>query len=85
MATKFRRASFGCASVAGALAAGLVTGSSPRSAAAIELSVHDGEVSGSFDTTITVGAALRVQDRDPDLIGVVNGGMRTLSTSTTAI
>jgi len=60
--------------MAGALAAVLVTGSSPRGAAAIELSIRDGEIAGNLDTTITLGAALRVQDRDPDLIGVVNGG-----------
>ncbi|HYC03604.1 MAG TPA: DUF1302 domain-containing protein [Azospirillaceae bacterium] len=33
-----------------------------------------GELTGSFDTTITVGATFRVQDRDPDLIGRANGG-----------
>jgi hypothetical protein len=33
-----------------------------------------GDFSGSFDTTLTLGALFRVQDRDPDLIGVANGG-----------
>lgn len=33
-----------------------------------------GELSGSFDTTLTMGALFRVQGRDPDLIGVANGG-----------
>lgn len=33
-----------------------------------------GELSGSFDTTITAGALFRVEGRDPDLIGVANGG-----------
>lgn len=33
-----------------------------------------GDLSGSFDTTLTLGALFRVQDRDPDLIGVANGG-----------
>lgn len=74
MRMEFRRAPFGCALVAGAVAAGLVTASSQRSVGAIELSVHDGEIAGNLDTTITLGAALRVQDRDPDLIGVANGG-----------
>jgi len=60
--------------VAGALAVVLVTSSSPRWVHAIELSSDDGEITGNLDTTITLGASLRVQDRDPDLIGVVNGG-----------
>ena len=41
---------------------------------AIELELFDGEVTGSFDTTVTTGMLLRTQDRDEDLIGVANGG-----------
>ena len=33
-----------------------------------------GELSGSFDTTITLGALFRIQDQDPDLIGRANVG-----------
>ncbi|WP_162306057.1 DUF1302 domain-containing protein [Oleisolibacter albus] len=33
-----------------------------------------GDLSGSFDTTLTLGALFRVQSADPDLIGVANGG-----------
>jgi hypothetical protein len=33
-----------------------------------------GDFKGSFDTTLTVGALFRVQDRDPDLVGFANGG-----------
>jgi hypothetical protein len=47
---------------------------SPAFAEAAELPFHDSEVTGSFDTSITLGAAFRVQHRDEDLIGVVNGG-----------
>jgi hypothetical protein len=35
---------------------------------------ESGEVKGSFDTTISVGASWRMQDRDPALIGITNGG-----------
>ncbi|MGP1397997.1 MAG: DUF1302 domain-containing protein [Inquilinaceae bacterium] len=35
-----------------------------------------GEVSGSFDTTVTAGLSFRVADRDPRLIGIANGGTR---------
>lgn len=38
------------------------------------VSFNRGELSGSFDTTLTMGALFRVQGRDPDLIGVANGG-----------
>ncbi|MDG5495552.1 DUF1302 domain-containing protein [Niveispirillum sp. BGYR6] len=38
------------------------------------VSFNRGDLSGSFDTTLTLGALFRVQDRDPDLIGVANGG-----------
>ena len=65
MRMRLRRASFGCAFAAGAAAAVLVTASSPRCVRAIELSVHDGEIAGNFDTTITLGAALRVQTAIP--------------------
>lgn len=33
-----------------------------------------GEVSGSLDTTVSWGQNYRVSDRDPDLIGIANGG-----------
>jgi Protein of unknown function (DUF1302). len=34
----------------------------------------DGDLTGSFDTTLTAAAAWRVQARDPALIGIANGG-----------
>jgi len=34
----------------------------------------NGEVSGSFDTTVSVGAAWRVEKRDRSLVGIANGG-----------
>ena len=33
-----------------------------------------GEVTGSFDTTVSAGASWRMQGRDPTLVGIVNGG-----------
>jgi hypothetical protein len=33
-----------------------------------------GEITGSFDSTYSIGGALRTESRDPRLIGVVNGG-----------
>ncbi len=45
-----------------------------RSAWPIEYRSEDGEFAGHLDTTITLGASLRVQNRDPGLVGVVNGG-----------
>jgi hypothetical protein len=35
---------------------------------------ESGEVKGSFDTTLSLGATWRMQDRDPSLIGITNGG-----------
>lgn len=40
--------------------------------AAVEFSY--GKVSGSFDTTLTLGTTIRVQKRDSDLVGQANGG-----------
>jgi hypothetical protein len=41
---------------------------------AVEFSFADQTVHGYFDTTVTIGAALRLEDRDPELVGRVNGG-----------
>ena len=35
---------------------------------------QNGELTGSFDTTLSLAAAWRVQNRDPALIGIANGG-----------
>lgn len=51
-----------------ALAAGLTSG--PAHA----IQFNRGELRGSFDTTITVGALFRVQDQANDLVGWTNGG-----------
>ena len=55
-----------------ALAAGAADSARPVSA--IELRSPGDSISGRFDTTVTVGASMRVQDRDEDLVGVANGG-----------
>ncbi len=41
---------------------------------ALEIDIGGGEISGSFDTTISAGASWRVEKRDKDLIGLYNGG-----------
>jgi len=41
---------------------------------AMEIETSNGMVSGSFDTTVSTGAAWRVEKRDEDLVGVYNGG-----------
>jgi hypothetical protein len=43
------------------------------SASAVDFELANG-VRGSFDSTYTVGGALRTQGRNPGLIGLVNGG-----------
>ena len=40
----------------------------------MEIKTDDGMISGSFDTTVSTGAAWRVEKRDEDLIGAYNGG-----------
>lgn len=46
----------------------------PSSAPAIGFSLADGELYGSFDTTISLGTIMRVSAQDPALIGIKNGG-----------
>lgn len=55
----------------GAFAAGWL---SPGPASAMPVNMLDGQLTGSFDTTVSVGASVRVQDRDLGLIGIRNGG-----------
>lgn len=58
----------------GRLALAMLMALSAGSAHAISFESVSGEVKGSFDTTLSVGAAWRMQDRDPSLIGITNGG-----------
>ena len=44
----------------------------PQAAHAFEF--KSGEISGSFDTTLSVGALLRMDTRDPTLVSIANGG-----------
>jgi hypothetical protein len=46
----------------------------PPPAGAFQIRNKDGEVIGSFDTTITFGGSWRMQGRDPALVGITNGG-----------
>ena len=41
---------------------------------AMEIKTDDDMISGSFDTTVSTGAAWRVEKRDEDLVGAYNGG-----------
>ncbi len=43
-------------------------------AAAFQFQTDDPDFSASFDNTVSVGAAVRTQGRDPALIGIANGG-----------
>ncbi len=58
----------------GRLALAMLMALSAGSAHAISFESESGEVKGSFDTTLSAGAAWRMQDRDPSLIGITNGG-----------
>jgi hypothetical protein len=51
------------------------------SAAAVGFTLLDGTVTGSFDTTLTSGALVRVAERNKGLVGIVNGG-KAFSTNT---
>ncbi|WP_207476290.1 DUF1302 domain-containing protein [Arenibaculum pallidiluteum] len=63
------RAAWLCGVSALALAVPLLT---PTGTRAVEFRV--GQVTGSFDTTLSLGALFRTQDPDQDLIGAGNGG-----------
>ncbi len=41
---------------------------------AVSFELADGDLYGSWDTTLSIGAAWRLQNRDQDLIGIANGG-----------
>ncbi len=43
-------------------------------APAFEFSSESGELTGSFDTTVSLGSAWRTQSRDPALVAITNGG-----------
>ncbi|MDX2222290.1 MAG: DUF1302 family protein, partial [Rhodospirillaceae bacterium] len=47
--------------------------SAPTGAGAVDFTLDNG-VTGKFDTTFTIGAAVRTKGRDLDLVGRVNGG-----------
>ena len=46
----------------------------PATVHAFEFTSASGEVTGSFDTTLSVGALWRMQDRERSLISIANGG-----------
>jgi len=62
---------WGLATVAGCSLAALLAFA--PAARAIDFTLGSG-IEGSFDSTYTLGGAIRTKGRDPDLIGLVNGG-----------
>jgi hypothetical protein len=58
----------------GRLALSLSLALSAVPAHAFTFASESGEVKGSFDTTLSVGASWRMQDRDPALVAITNGG-----------
>jgi hypothetical protein len=52
----------------------LFMGGGLRPAAAADLNLLDGDLTGSFDTTITLGISARTGDRSDEFVGVANGG-----------
>jgi Protein of unknown function (DUF1302) len=46
----------------------------PGTASALPINLLDGQLTGNFDTTVSVGASVRAQDRDLSQIGIRNGG-----------
>lgn len=56
----------------GACALAVATTLASAPAAAFEFGSED--IRGSFDTTVSLGASWRLQDRDPELVGITNGG-----------
>lgn len=56
----------------GIILAATLAGAAP--AAAFQFESASGETTGSFDTTVSYGASMRVQGREPSLVGITNGG-----------
>lgn len=52
----------------------LLACTSPLAADAFQFNNAAGDITGSFDTTISLGAAFRAQQRDPALVAITNGG-----------
>lgn len=46
----------------------------PLTSNAFQFSNEAGDINGSFDTTLSLGAAFRAQGRDPALVAITNGG-----------
>lgn len=59
---------------AAALAGLWLVAAGPCLPAALAFDISRGELSGRLDTTVSLGAAWRMESRDPDIVGVANGG-----------
>ena len=67
-----RRLPSHCTALTGWRFLGVALALSAHSAMAFEF--RNGELTGSFDTTLSLGAAVRMQERDSALVGIANGG-----------
>ena len=67
-----RRLPSHCRALMGWRLLGVELALSAHSAMAFEF--RNGELTGSFDTTLSLGAAVRMQERDSTLVGIANGG-----------
>lgn len=69
-----RRPGLVLGTLASAVAVALGTLGMQSPAQAFEFSNESGELTGSFDTTVSFGTSWRMQSRDASLIGITNGG-----------
>ncbi len=65
------RPALGLSAIAAAVALALA---GPKPALAFEFTSESGEVTGSFDTTLSLGGLWRMQSREKSLISIANGG-----------
>jgi hypothetical protein len=52
----------------------ILASATPQQSFALDLEFGDGEVKGSFDTTLSLGTTVRTSDRNERIVGVANGG-----------
>ena len=68
-----RAPQFRCSKIGAAIALALAV----VTPSAFAFEFKSGEVTGSFDTTVSAGALWRIQSRDPTLVSITNGGTDT--------
>ncbi len=72
----FRRSGFGWQAGAYAAVTALLTSAvaPPSPSIAAELPYNESGITGYFDTTVSIGTAIRTQERDKAIIAIANGG-----------